>query len=52
MQLPGTATTDARLPASPALGEHTCEILQEHGYADTDIESLIRAKVVVDGTRK
>jgi crotonobetainyl-CoA:carnitine CoA-transferase CaiB-like acyl-CoA transferase len=51
MQLPGTALANARVPASPAIGEHTREILQEHGYSDTDIENLIRAKTVMDGAR-
>lgn len=52
MQLPGTALANARVPASPAIGEHTREILREHGYSDADIESFIRAKTVIDGARR
>jgi crotonobetainyl-CoA:carnitine CoA-transferase CaiB-like acyl-CoA transferase len=31
---------------APLLGEHTREVLREHGYADNDIEGFIAAGVV------
>ncbi|HEX2391045.1 MAG TPA: CoA transferase [Casimicrobiaceae bacterium] len=32
--------------AAPVLGEHTREVLHEHGYADADIDALVRDGVV------
>jgi crotonobetainyl-CoA:carnitine CoA-transferase CaiB-like acyl-CoA transferase len=39
---PGGVTRGA-----PLLGEHTREVLREHGYADTDIDALAAARVVI-----
>jgi crotonobetainyl-CoA:carnitine CoA-transferase CaiB-like acyl-CoA transferase len=32
--------------AAPVLGEHTREVLHEHGYSDADIDALVRDGVV------
>jgi crotonobetainyl-CoA:carnitine CoA-transferase CaiB-like acyl-CoA transferase len=52
MLVPGTGAPNTRLPASAALGEHTCEILQELNYPAEEIQRLVRTAVVVDGKRK
>ncbi|HSV60059.1 MAG TPA: CoA transferase [Variovorax sp.] len=33
--------------APPLLGEHTFEVLREHGYAQEDLQALVRAGVIV-----
>jgi crotonobetainyl-CoA:carnitine CoA-transferase CaiB-like acyl-CoA transferase len=33
--------------APPVLGEHTFEVLREHGYAQGDLEALVRRGVIV-----
>jgi crotonobetainyl-CoA:carnitine CoA-transferase CaiB-like acyl-CoA transferase len=38
---PATVTRPA-----PVLGEHTREVLREHGYADSDIDAFVAAGVV------
>ncbi len=44
----GTPTAITR-PA-PALGEHTREVLREHGYADDAIDALVAAGVIADAS--
>ena len=46
MQLPGSTTGRARLPAPPRLGEHTRAVLQEHGYTASDIAALLGSGAV------
>jgi len=41
--------TEITRPA-PLLGEHTREVLQEHGYTDADIDALVAGGVVGDAT--
>ena len=41
--------TEITRPA-PLLGEHTREVLQEHGYTDADIDALVAGGVVGDTT--
>jgi formyl-CoA transferase len=43
--LPGTSAAGTRLPAPPRLGEHTVEVLAEHGYSQSEID-----RFVADGT--
>jgi crotonobetainyl-CoA:carnitine CoA-transferase CaiB-like acyl-CoA transferase len=50
----GTPVKFSETPASirrgaPVLGEHTREILLEHGYSPSEIEKLAAASAVVDG---
>lgn len=52
MQMPGTGSSGFRASASAALGEHSREILGEHGYPAEEIDRLIREAVVIDGKRK
>jgi len=33
---------------APVLGEHTREVLREHGYADADIDAYVAAGVIVE----
>lgn len=49
--MPGVPMHSLETPASvrihpPRLGEHTKEVLREHGYDDADIERLKRDDVV------
>lgn len=44
-ETPGKVTAPA-----PALGQHTREVLAEFGYADAEIDALIRERVVVQST--
>jgi len=51
-QVGSPVTFDGRLGGSirrapPVLGEHTFEVLREHGYAQQDLESLARKGVIV-----
>ena len=50
----GTPVKFSRTPASitrgaPVLGEHTREVLAEHGYSEQEIEKLAAAGAVVLG---
>jgi formyl-CoA transferase len=38
--------------APPNLGEHSCEVLREAGYADEQIEALLKHGIVVQHTRR
>jgi crotonobetainyl-CoA:carnitine CoA-transferase CaiB-like acyl-CoA transferase len=31
---------------APALGEHSCEVLAEHGYSEAEIKALLEKKVI------
>lgn len=44
--LPGTAAPDTRVPAAPRIGQHTREILIEHGYSQTAIDRLVESGTV------
>lgn len=51
LRQPGILVRFSRTPArrrsgSPACGEHTVEVLREHGYADEAIEAMERAGVI------
>jgi CoA:oxalate CoA-transferase len=46
--LPGTAAPNTRLPAPPRLGQHTREILIEHGYSQTGIDRLVEGRAVIE----
>jgi crotonobetainyl-CoA:carnitine CoA-transferase CaiB-like acyl-CoA transferase len=46
--LPGTAAPNTRVPAPPRLGQHTREILIEHGYSQTGIDRLVEGKAVIE----
>ena len=43
-----SATPTAVIRPAPGLGEHTREVLREHGYADGEIDALVNAGVVED----
>jgi len=45
-----SATPAAVTRPAPLLGEHTREVLREHGYGDADIDALVDAGVVQDGS--
>lgn len=45
--LPGTAAAGTRLPAPPGLGEHTREVLAEHGYPESEIDRLVEDGAIV-----
>jgi crotonobetainyl-CoA:carnitine CoA-transferase CaiB-like acyl-CoA transferase len=45
--LPGTAAAGTRLPAPPRLGEHTREILAEHGYSQSEIDRLVQDGTII-----
>ena len=45
------AASDLRVSA-PELGENTCEVLQEFGYASAEIDALIKAGVVGQSDRR
>jgi CoA:oxalate CoA-transferase len=46
--LPGTAAPDTRVPTPPRLGQHTREILIEHGYSQTAIDRLVEGRTVIE----
>jgi crotonobetainyl-CoA:carnitine CoA-transferase CaiB-like acyl-CoA transferase len=46
--LPGTAAAGTRLPAPPRLGEHTWEVLAEHGYSESKINRLLQDGTIVE----
>jgi crotonobetainyl-CoA:carnitine CoA-transferase CaiB-like acyl-CoA transferase len=54
--LPGTSGAGTRLPAPPRLGEHTVEVLAEHGYSQSEINRLVADRTIVqaetEGRRK
>jgi crotonobetainyl-CoA:carnitine CoA-transferase CaiB-like acyl-CoA transferase len=43
-------TPTAITRAAPLLGEHTREVLREHGYADADVDAFVAAGVVEDAS--
>ena len=46
--IPGTAAPGSRLPAPPSLGEHTREVLLEHGYSKPEIDHLVADGTIVE----
>ena len=46
-----SATPTSITRAAPALGEHTREVLREHGYTDGEIDALASVGVVEDASR-
>jgi crotonobetainyl-CoA:carnitine CoA-transferase CaiB-like acyl-CoA transferase len=54
VQTLGTAVKFSATPSgvkrgAPVLGEHTREVLREHGYTDAEIETLVAAGAVIAG---
>lgn len=47
-QLPGTVTPDSRVAAPPRLGQHTREILIEHGYSQAAIDRLVQDAAIFE----
>ena len=45
-----SATPASITRPAPLLGEHTREVLREHGYSEQDIDALVAAGVVQDGS--
>ena len=45
-----SATPASVTRPAPLLGEHTREVLREHGYSEQDIDALVAAGVVQDGS--
>jgi crotonobetainyl-CoA:carnitine CoA-transferase CaiB-like acyl-CoA transferase len=45
--LPGTSVAGTRLPAPPRLGEHTTEVLAEHGYSKSEIDRFVEDGTIV-----
>jgi crotonobetainyl-CoA:carnitine CoA-transferase CaiB-like acyl-CoA transferase len=45
-----SATPTAITRPAPLLGEHTREVLREHGYADADIDAFVADGVVADAS--
>ena len=45
-----SATPTAITRSAPSLGEHTREVLREHGYTDDAIDALVQAGVVEDAS--
>ncbi|MFH0295729.1 CoA transferase [Bradyrhizobium sp. 31Argb] len=50
--LPGTAAPNAHAPAPPRLGEHTREILIEHGYSQTAVDRLVEDGTVIEADQR
>jgi crotonobetainyl-CoA:carnitine CoA-transferase CaiB-like acyl-CoA transferase len=46
--LPGTAVPNEHVPAPPRLGQHSREILVEHGYSQTAIDRLVEDGTVIE----
>jgi crotonobetainyl-CoA:carnitine CoA-transferase CaiB-like acyl-CoA transferase len=44
-----SATPGALVRGAPLLGEHTREVLAEHGYTAHEIETLVASGAVLDG---
>ena len=47
---PFLGDADAITRPAPLLGEHTREVLREHGYADAEIDAFVAAGVVDDAS--
>jgi crotonobetainyl-CoA:carnitine CoA-transferase CaiB-like acyl-CoA transferase len=50
--LPGTAAEGTRLAAPPRLGEHTRDVLVEHGYSTSEIDRFVADGTVVEARPK
>ena len=51
MLIPGSAMHGMQLPAPPRLGEHTRDVLEEHGYPRPDIDRLLDLGAVREAAR-